>query len=121
MAPSDLTDLAITQSRASHGFTLREQAARGGSDVPAGDRRRPHLGRHFPSEGASLPPRISIQRPTQTDRGAGPISLPKLLVAGDSVGCVGRDIGGTGRCPLDVPAGESRLDARHEETLAQRR
>jgi len=26
-----------------------------GSDVPAGDRRRQHLGRHFPAEGASLP------------------------------------------------------------------
>jgi hypothetical protein len=36
MAPSDLTDLAITQSRASHGFTLREQAARGGATSPQG-------------------------------------------------------------------------------------
>jgi hypothetical protein len=38
-----------------HGFALRQLSARGGSDVPAGDRRRPKLGRRFPLKGASLP------------------------------------------------------------------
>jgi hypothetical protein len=39
--------------------------------------------------------------------------LAKLQMAGDSAGCVGRDIAETGRCPLRVPFSDSGRDFRH--------
>ena len=81
-----------------------------GSDVPAGDKRRPGFGRRLRPQGASLPPRESIRRPTLSEGGAGPVLFARLRMAGDSVGSVRRDIAETGRCPLRVPFSDSSRD-----------
>lgn len=84
-----------------------------GSDVPAGDKRRPGFGRRLRPQGASLPPRESIRRPTQSERGAGPGLLAKLQMVGDSAGCLSRDIAETGRCPLRPPISDLGRELRH--------
>jgi hypothetical protein len=67
-------ELTVFELRSIHDVArsvLRRRIVARGERRPAGDERRPDLGRRFQRQGASLPPRISTRRPTRRGRGSG--------------------------------------------------